>query len=278
MRLVGAPPVSPGDHACCVFATDDDHALVLGKFARDAAARGDRIFYLADRSDEASVVAILEEVGLDGRRMLDSGALQVIHSSQMELEDGFDIRREVKGWTGRVGRARNDGYRGLSAAAEMTWALSWGLDDDVLLAYERAVEIAFDDGRLAGLCEYDSRAFDAGILGRAGAGHHYSVHTDRSGMSIDYNRLSLHIGRELELAGEIDLANVHFLQEFLNERLAGGDATVDCAGLTFVDAGGCRLLRSAASGQHGAGRLTLRNTPDAVVRVMDVFDSLERGR
>src|SRR5690242_21529988 len=54
----------------------------------------------------------------------------------------------------------------------------------------------------------------------------------------------------------------HFLEQLLEERLADADAVIDLRGLSFVDAGGCRLLREASSGGHGPGRAILRNTPE----------------
>src|SRR3954454_5872756 len=98
MSLAGAPEISGGEHACCVFSSDDAQADLIAKYARDAVARGDRIFYLADRGDEADVVDLITNAGLDGRALLDSGALEVVHSSQMGAGDGFSQKRQVASW------------------------------------------------------------------------------------------------------------------------------------------------------------------------------------
>ena len=275
MSPPGTPEVSPGDHACCTFAGDDDQAALVGRFARDASERRDRIFYLVDRGDEASVADYMTDAGLDGRAMLDSGALQVLHSSQLDLAEGFDRTRMLGVWRQLIVAAREDGYRGLAVLAEMSWALSRGVDADTLIDYEETAGSVFASGEMSAVCQYDRRLFDDDTLARAGHAHPVAMKLGGAGCTVDHHRLLVHLGRVLELGGEIDLANVRFLRQVLAERLADGDAVADCTMLTFIDAGGCRVLRAARGGELGDGRLTLRNTPEGVQRVMQVFDGID---
>jgi anti-anti-sigma regulatory factor len=110
---------------------------------------------------------------------------------------------------------------------------------------------------------------------RACHAHRYAMDGRDDGLVVDYNRLLLRLGDEPQLGGEVDLANVHFLEHQLTDLLADGDVTIDCSDLGFIDAGGCRALRAGANGQLGTGTLTLRNLPAAVQRVMRVFEALE---
>jgi anti-anti-sigma factor len=278
MGLARPPEISGGDHACCVFASDDDEADIVGKFARDAARRGDRIFYLADRADEDRVAAFVTNAGLDGRAMLDTGALHVLHSSQMGLEDGFDRDRQMGVWDQLTGLARNDGYRGLAVLAEMSWALTWNVDADALIDYEATAQAAFASGEMSALCQYDRRLFAGDVVPRAGRAHRYAIAVEDSDCSVYYNRVQLHLHEQhdtVELAGEIDLANIRFIEKRLSEWLASDDVIADCGELSFIDAGGCRVLRDACDGKYGAGHLKLRNQAEVVERVMSVFDRLE---
>jgi anti-anti-sigma factor len=268
-----APEVRRGDHACCVFASDEDRSRLVGRFAHDAFARGDRLFYLADCHDEAGVVELLDEAGLDGGARLDRGELQVMHSSEMGLEGGFDPERQVAAWSMLVDQARSDGYGGLAAAAEMTWVRTWGLDDDAVVYYEATAAPVFARGGLAALCQYDSRQFEPSLVDRAKAAHALAVAVDDDTYSIDYARLHLHHAEaqaEIAVRGEIDLASVGFLEDQLAQRLQGGDAVADCSQVEFIDVAGCRLLRRACVGDVANGRLRLDNTPDAVARVMNI--------
>ena len=274
MGLGPAPEVARGDHACCVFASDDDQARVIGHFAADALRRGDRVLYLANRADEKDVLEMLDAVALDGRERLDSGDLAILHSSQMGLEGGFDRERMLDTWKALVGQAREDGYRGLAVAVEMTWALSWGVDLDVLVHYERTSGAAFKSGELSALCQYDSRAFDGRLLDRAADAHHYALALDDGNCNVHYNRMRLHRDADYRLAalgGEIDLANLKFLETELWEQLAAGDITADCSDLEFVDVAGSRLLHEASTGRPGYGRLQLINEPPVLRRVLDLL-------
>jgi anti-anti-sigma regulatory factor len=277
MGPAGTPRVSPGDHACCAFSTDDEQAQLVGRFARDARVRRDRLFYLADTSDESRVVDYLADAGLDARAMLDSGALQVMHSSQMPLDGGFDRNRQLSVWRQLTGRARGDGYRGLAVLAEMSWALSREVDLTTLIEYEQSAEPVFISRELSAICQYDRRLFDPETQERARDAHHFSMRLGKAGCTVEHNRLLVHLGRVLEIGGEVDLSNLHFLEQLLDERLADGDAVADCTMLTFIDAGGCRLLREARNGEHGHGRLMLRNTPELLERLMTVFDSVDEA-
>ncbi|MEA2497183.1 MAG: two-component system, chemotaxis family, sensor kinase Cph1, partial [Thermoleophilaceae bacterium] len=191
MQSGSLPTVRRGDHACCIFASDDDQARLVGQFARDAFERGDRLFYLADRSDEDAVVALLDEAALDGRARLDMGALQILHSSEMGLESGFDPERQFAVWHALTHQARTDGYGGLAAATEMTWAQTWKLDPEVLLDYETTAGGAFASGELSALCQYDSRFFDHDVVHDARRAHAVAVAVDEDRSVVDWERLRL---------------------------------------------------------------------------------------
>lgn len=273
MGLAGPPEIRRGDHACCVFASEDEQVGLLAPFARNALARGDALLYLADRADEHAVVSILDEAGLDGRALLYSGAAKVLHSSQMGLEGGFDRERQMAVWDSLVAQARNDGFGGLAVAAEMSWALSWDVDADALIEYEAAAAPAFASGELSALCQYDARLFDREVLTRSAHAHAYALSPGSRGWSIDYLRLHLVRGDEpgtLAVGGEIDLTNVEFLEAQLHDQLSSGDVVADCSTLTFVDVAGCRVLRRACVGEMGSGRLTLENAPAILTRVMNI--------
>jgi hypothetical protein len=271
MGLGPAPEVARGDHACCVFTSDDDHARLIGHFAADAFARGDRLMYLADRADEGDVLELLDAVALDGHERLDAGDLAILHSSQMGLEAGFDRERQMAMWSALVGQARNDGYRGLAVAVEMTWALSWGVDLDVLVHYERSAGAAFKTGELSALCQYDARAFAEPLVERAADAHQYALALHDGHCDVHYNRMRLHRDPDFRLSalgGEIDLANLKFLEAELWGQLEAGDLTADCSELEFIDVAGSRLLHEAIVGRPGHGRLQLDNKPPVLDRVL----------
>src|SRR5947209_5647385 len=245
MGPVAAPALRRGDHACCVFHSDDEQTRLVASFARDAIARGDRLFYLADRSSDDQVLTLLEAAGLDGRAELESGTVEVMHSSEMDLGEGFDVARAVTGWDGLIARARTDGFGGLAVAAEMTWAQSWSVDPDLLVEYERRAAVAFEGCDFVALCQYDARWVDKGLLPSATHAHPCAIQAHAGRIATDYQRLRIEWPDGpaiVTIGGDVDLANVDFLADQLTKLLSEGDLVADCSGLRFIDVAGCRLL------------------------------------
>jgi anti-anti-sigma regulatory factor len=270
--------VAPGDHACGVFASDDDQAQLVGGFARDAFARGDRLFYIADASDEGTIVDFLDDVGLEGRARLDAGDLQILHSSQMGLEDGFDRDRQLAAWQELIDTARDDGYRGLAGAVEMTWALAWDVEPEAVVAYEATAGELFAGGGLSALCQYDTRRFERNLVKRAAHVHPYAIAVRGGDCKLRFRRLSLARSAAsdvLELGGEIDFGNLAFLEAQIAEAVVAGDVVLDCSDLDFVDIGGCRLLYRLTAGEPDHGHVELRNPPPVVRRVLNLLTWVE---
>ncbi len=243
----------------------------MGDFALRAFARGDRLFYLGDRSDERAVIDMLDAAGADGERRLAAGELSFLHSSQMVMDGGFDPERLQATWGDIVAAGRADGYNGVAATAEMTWALTWNLPADALIDYESSLADTFASGELAALCQYDSRWMPEDVLPRATDCHELSAALDEDGWSADWSRVLLDYTQgstELGLGGDIDLANVSALRPQLTELLSDGDAVADCSEIRFADVAGCRLLRDACLGNVAPGKLTIANAPPVLQRVM----------
>ncbi len=73
----------------------------------------------------------------------------------------------------------------------------------------------------------------------------------------------------LRLVGELDAAGVPEVWA----RLVGvdGDAELDCAGLTFIDASGVRLLVAVQADCHARGaKLSIVNPPRCLTRLLEL--------
>lgn len=82
-------------------------------------------------------------------------------------------------------------------------------------------------------------------------------------------RIGDHAG--LRLVGEIDLACADELSGALDEAVrAGGDVTLDVAGVEFMDSSGLHMLLRAARDLQGKGNLVLRHPSEAVRRLLDL--------
>jgi anti-anti-sigma regulatory factor len=224
---------------------------------------------------------MLDAAGLNGADEVARGHVQLLPSVQMGLEDGFDRERQFGVWEELIGQALTDGYGGLAATAEMTWGERWKVAGDDLIAYEATADELFAPKKLAALCQYDSRRFSAKMLRRAAHAHPCSIQLDHRHCATDYMRLHIDRptgGRVFTIGGDIDLANVEFLERQLAELLSDGDATADCHDVNLIDVAGCRLLRQASMGDLAPGQLAITNAPAVLTRVLKLCDWADVAR
>lgn len=132
--------ITPGDHACCSFGPDDEQQAIVGRFGRDALARGERFVYLTDRSDEATIRAYLDEAGVDCAGGLASGQIEIRECSQAERAGGgLDPESMIAGLEAEKRSALEAGYGALAVTGEMSWSLARHADAEEGIEYEREV-------------------------------------------------------------------------------------------------------------------------------------------
>lgn len=57
--------IVPGDHVCASFGSDEEHQAIVGRYARQALRRGERLLYFLHSSDDATIRRYLELAGID---------------------------------------------------------------------------------------------------------------------------------------------------------------------------------------------------------------------
>ena len=78
--------------------------------------------------------------------------------------------------------------------------------------------------------------------------------------------------RGFRLVGELDVSNAkHLAAALLPEVEAGGDLTLDIAGLIFMDSTGIQVLLTAAQEMEGRGRLVLQSPGSLVRRTLELL-------
>ena len=76
--------------------------------------------------------------------------------------------------------------------------------------------------------------------------------------------------RGFRLVGEMDLSNVSTLSDAIAAEVdAGGDITLDLAGLVFMDSTGIQVLIETARALEGTGRLILLEPGSLVRRTLE---------
>ncbi|MFC4072552.1 MEDS domain-containing protein [Actinoplanes subglobosus] len=242
----------PGDHACVVVDDDDTRLRSLATYIDAGLRDGDRILYFGPGPQH-----LADELGVHDA--VDRGQLVMATPEDSYLASGrFDPEATMAGWRTEAAQARADGFRGLRAIGDMSWAVAGPVPGaDRLAWYEANVNRVFAERQSMAICLYDRRLFSPAELQRVTWAHPAAV--DR-GTGPD-DEPALRFARTgdppgIRLHGEADLSNRQALRavlERLTDDVAADEITVDVSDLRFADAATVRILLEVAVA--GAPRL-----------------------
>ncbi|MDI6102364.1 MEDS domain-containing protein [Actinoplanes sp. NEAU-A12] len=259
----------PGDHACVVIGDDETRVRCLATYISAGLRESDRILYLGPDPD--GLAGDLVAAGVNAHPALARGQLVMATPEQAYLASGtFDPEVTMAGWRTEAGRAQADGYRGLRAIGDMSWAARPVPGADDLAWYEANVNRVFADGGAMAICVYDRRLFSAIDMERVNRAHPASVEPGadpEEDPALRFIRTFDPPG--VRLRGEADLSNRQALRAVL-ERLAddtpadGRPLTVDVSELAFADAAAMRILMAAA----GASRVRVTGSSPSLRRLL----------
>lgn len=156
----------PTDHIAFIYEEQSDQLSTVVPFLRRGLEQGERCLYLADDNTIEEVADALREAGVDVAQARDSGALTFHTKEDTYLRTGeFDREAMVEFWKTSLARARDqEGFDGIRAAAEMTWALDSETDFDALLRYETLLNGLYADDDYTVLCQYNRDRFPPAVI------------------------------------------------------------------------------------------------------------------
>ncbi len=263
--------VAPGDHIC--WTVDDDRTRLdaIAAFVQTGLRAREKVIYSGD--DCAAVLAGITDRGVAVQEPLRTGQLATETSAESYLRDGvFDPEATIERFRDVMVQARDEGYPGLRAIGDMSWALRRGPGAELLPWYEAAANTLFTDGFLTGVCAYDPR-----LLGQTELRRLICAHPGAATSTMPYDpdtSLRFRRTREppgLQLLGEADLSNREALATVVHEAVSAHDATIDLTGLRFVDMAAARTLLTAAAA--GPGKLRLVGCSPTLVRLLTSQDA-----
>jgi hypothetical protein len=270
------------------FTDGDSRWEVLAAHARTGLARGEKVMFILDPDDltDDDAVARLDGGAGQATDAWRSGRLELGRSTPFYLPDGrFDRDRQIRCVLAEVERCRNEGYPGLRAAAGMSWAARAGIDEDVLVGYERSLEPLFEpllaDPRLVTICYYDRRLFSDRLVATMRKIHPLQVmeHLDAFEVSPASAGMRLAGSAELDdgpgfshalyeardaLRLEIDLGDVVYMEAAFAQQLIDFAAALPAEHEVVVR---CGLMHEMALQALGSD-----DVPQLVLRVDDTGD------
>jgi anti-anti-sigma regulatory factor len=263
-----APPpgvgcaVRPGEHACCRYADACDAERVVTGFIYDGLQRGHKVMCLSADPPMRALPAALD--GVRGPALA-SGQVEIRSANEVYLPDGgFDVDRVLAFWAEARARALGDGYRGLSATGDMSWAAGGEHRWEDVAEYERRLAHVGENGTLRMLCLYEQARFATGALWEISAAHDVEISPELAPIGRDADLACARVlgTGALRVAGELDYDCADTLAAVLRSRL-GGDLHVDLTDLRFVDVVGMRALRT-----QPARRLSIAGASEPVRRLL----------
>ncbi|MEV4868986.1 MEDS domain-containing protein [Streptomyces syringium] len=260
-RRVHVGDLRPGDHACLLFDSDEERALLLGGFLLGGLDAKDKILYLAREGGPAGHDALLDRCRFPAGPPDLSGQLEIVGAAEISSGRGeFEPAALLDRLRAAADRGRREGYRALRVAADLGALLRDGRDVHRLLRYEALLAAEFIDDEALAVCQYDLRRCDPAALDTLAAAHPRSVEVDPLVRTADLVVVRTFSPPGLRIEGAVDAGSHGHLREALQSVAAvRGDVRLEMSRVEFLDLGGLRLLMTfarARAARHYAVELT----------------------
>lgn len=161
----------PRAHACSVFKGESDQAAAFIPHIMGGLRRNDRCIYVSDsfqREDFFDKMA--SELSVD-QEVLET-RITFLTADEVYLKDGrFGKERMLRYVADARDQALKEGFCGLTAAGEMSWAGRAAVGPSDLVEYEASLNFMYPDSGSDLLCQYPESEFDAATLLNAVRAH-----------------------------------------------------------------------------------------------------------
>jgi hypothetical protein len=152
-------PFDVGDHACAIYSSRAQLVRLASQFLADGLARYEHTWYIGARRESRAISAALRRRGVDVDRAIHLGAFRFVLPEDLYLVDGeFRPEHTDHLFNDAITQSTTDGFRGLRAAVEMSWALTMPDAAERITAYEAHARGGFAAARVTGLCLYPRRS------------------------------------------------------------------------------------------------------------------------
>lgn len=232
-RRVHVGDLRPGDHACLLFASDEERASVLRDFVLGGLDADDKILCLT--GDPAPSLPPVPP-----------GRLEVVALAQFLTADGrFDAAALLARLRTAAARSRAEGCRALRVAGDPG---AGGMPDlPRLLEYEALLDGEFGSGRALAVCQYDLRRCGPGTPDALESAHAGSVEADPLVRTADLVVVRTYRPQGLRIEGVVDAGAHRCLRDALRSVAAvREDVRLEMSRVEFLDLAGLRLLMTFA--------------------------------
>ena len=157
--------LTPGDHLCCLYETEEEYRALLVPFLQQGLERGEKVLYIVDAHTAETILNYLRDSGVEVEPYLANGQLSILTIGDAYMRDGiFDPDGMIDLLRSETQRALAEGYSALRVTGEMTWALRGLPGSERLIEYETKLNTFLPASKCLALCQYDQRRFQSDVL------------------------------------------------------------------------------------------------------------------
>ena len=167
------PSLKPGGHVCLPYAGEEEKHSAIAGFIQDGLVRGERCAYLGTPDGFARLLPHLEARGIATETVRQRSAL--VFSDTTRSDDGFDPVEQAAVIRQAVAAARAAGFASLRVVGDPEARAHSALDHTQLAAFESLLSDLYGDVRATGLCAFDQRTVDPGLLEIALSTHEVAI-------------------------------------------------------------------------------------------------------
>jgi chemotaxis family two-component system sensor kinase Cph1 len=155
-----------GDHVAFFFRTKTEQLKTVIPFIAIGLERNEKCLYIAEDHTPAQIAQQLQDFGVDVQKARETGALSIVTKHETYLKHGaFQPHKMIVDLCDAVQAALDEGFTGLRAAGELSWALDLPSALIQMVNYEEELEDHFHS-KFAALCQYDESRFPAYLIDR----------------------------------------------------------------------------------------------------------------
>ena len=157
--------LQPGDHICCIYENEPQHAEILTQYLGDGLRQGQMVLYVYDEHSPATILNYLRTAGLPCDEALASGQLRLVSGEETYLRDGvFDPQHMLDIVQQTVEKAIAQGYPAIRFTGEMNWNYQDVPGMDRFMEYEARINELPLASQTILLCLYQRAHTDPEIL------------------------------------------------------------------------------------------------------------------
>lgn len=154
------------DHLCLIYSDKAEGLYSASIFIKSGLTQQDKCVYVIDDHTTAAAKRALRQQDIAVEQALQEQRLTLTDKRGSYLPDGvFNPDQAIQFFAAAADEARQQGYRGIRGAAEMTWQLGGDPGCERLLEYEsRMNQELFPHHPAVGLCLFSLQRFSAEVI------------------------------------------------------------------------------------------------------------------